>query len=281
MRLIVSVCVAGLIGITGVNPHPAMAQHFDHAVLDTVLVRYVAGGRVDYAALQAERLILDRYLAQVAAVEADEFARWGRPDQIAYLINAYNAYMLETVIDHYPIKGGGLFKGLFHPKNSVRRIKGVFDGIVHRAAGEDLTLDDIEHGLLRAEYKEPRIHLALVCAAMSCPPLREEAYTGDRLGEQFADQAHRFFNDPRHNRIEVARGRVRLSKIFDWFGEDFVVFVPERGYRGSDQVRGVLAFVAQYVPPRFAEFLESGEYRVEFEDYDWTLNDQAIAAASR
>ncbi len=262
MRLILSLCVVGLIGITGVNPHAVMAQHFDHAVLDTVLVRYVAGGRVDYAVLLAERVILDRYLAQIAAVEADEFARWDRPDQIAYLINAYNAYMLETVIDHYPIKG-------------------VFDGIVHRAAGEDLTLDDIEHGLLRAEYKEPRIHLALVCAALSCPPLREEAYTGDRLDEQFADQAHRFFNDPRHNRIEVARGRVRLSKIFDWFGEDFVVFAPEGGYRGSDQVRGVLAFVAQYVPPRFAEFLESGEYRVEFEDYDWTLNDQAIAAASR
>ena len=90
-----------------------------------------------------------------------------------------------------------------------------FDGIRHRAAGEELTLDDIEHGRLRTDYNEPRIHFALVCAALSCPPLREEAYRGDILDEQLDDQGRAFLNDPRENRLERERGRVHLSKIFD------------------------------------------------------------------
>lgn len=263
------------------HPARARAQGFDHSAYDTVLARHVVEGGVDYAALKAERGVLDRYLQRLAAVTRDEFAAWPEPDRIAYLINAYNAYMLQIVIDHYPIDTGGFFQRLFHPDNSVRQIDGVFDGIEHRVAGADLTLDEIEHQRLRENYDEPRIHFALVCAAVSCPPLRAEAYRGGRLDVQLDDQARRFLNDTSANRFDVSEGRVRVSRIFDWYGEDFRGHAPEHGYRVSGNLRGVLAFAARYLPERVARFLERGEYDVEFFDYDWTLNDRTRAAASR
>ncbi len=265
----------------------AAAQEFDHSALDTVLERYVQDGRVDYAALKVEAELLRRYLRQVAAVTAEEFSSWSESSQIAYLLNAYNAYTLVTVIDNYPIKGSSFFKKVTNPKrfafpdNSVRHIDGVFDGLTHRAAGQDQTLDDIEHGMLRANYNEPRIHFALVCAAVSCPPLREEAYRGDRLDEQLDEQGAAFLGDPRLNRFELQRGRVYLSKIFDWFGADFQQYATEAGYGEDERVNGVLNFVARYLSEPIVSFLQSGDYEVHFESYDWTLNDQAIAAGAR
>ncbi len=116
---------------------------------------------------------------------------------------------------------------------------------------------------------------------MSCPPLRDEAYRGDRLEAQLDDQGRAFLTDPERNRYDPAEGRVYLSKIFDWYGEDFRGLAPPDGYRGDEQLRGVLAFVARYVPERIADFLRRGDYRVEFLDYDWTLNDRAAETASR
>lgn len=259
----------------------ATAQGFDYSALDTILTRYVHDGRVDYAALKAHRETLDGYLERVGAVDPGEFTGWAESEQIAFLINAYNGYTLQTIIDHYPIRGGGLLKRLFYAGNSIRQIAGAFDGIQHRVAGEELTLDGIEHGRLRKNYHEPRIHFALVCAALSCPPLRREAYRGERLDAQLDDQAGQFLNDPRDNRFEIDRKRVYLSKIFDWYGEDFARFAPDSGYRGDASLRGVLAFAVRYLPQNVADFLEGGDYRVEFLDYDWTLNDQAIAATAR
>jgi hypothetical protein len=262
------------------------AQSFDHAPFDTVLARFVRDGRVDYAALKIGRDPLDAYLESVAQVAPDDFASWSEVERIAFLINAYNAYTLQTIIDHYPIESGGFFKKLVHPKrfaypdNSIRQVDGAFDGIMHVIAGQEMTLDDIEHARLREEYSEPRIHFALVCAAVSCPPLREEAYRGERLGEQLDDQGRQFINDPRLNRIEIERRQVHLSKIFDWFGEDFRDFAQsDGGYQADQQLNGVLTFVSRYLRERAVSFLQTGDYKVNFLDYDWTLNDQAIAAA--
>jgi hypothetical protein len=278
-----AVSLAGL----GFTSAPVAAQGFDHAGFDTVLSRFVRDGRVDYAALAIGREALDGYLEQVAAVEPAEFAAWPEEEQIAYLINAYNAYTLETVVDHYPIRGSSFFRKLTSPKrfafpaNSIRHIDGVFDGITHTVMGREMTLDDIEHGLLRAEYDEPRIHFALVCAAVSCPPLREEAFGGGRLDEQLDEQGRLFLNDPRLNRFEIERGHVYLSKIFDWFGDDFRDFADESVYASDVKISGVLRFVTRYLRQRTVEFIESAEYRVEFLSYDWTLNDQAVAAATQ
>lgn len=277
---------AGII-LLGLVTAPAAAQSFSHATFDTVLADYVWASRVDYGALQVDREPLDRYLSQLAAVSSEEFEGWAEPDQIAYLINAYNAYTLETIIDHYPIKESGFFKKLIAPKrfafpaNSIRHIDGVFDRIPHRVAGRELTLDGIEHQTLRVNYNEPRIHFALVCAAVSCPPLRTEAYTGDRLNEQLDQQGGAFLNDPRLNRIDPEGREVFLSKIFDWFGDDFRQFAGGWGYAGDEKIGGVLSFISRYLSDRAQRFLEGGDYEVQFLDYDWTLNDQAVAAASQ
>ncbi len=276
---------AAAIIFVGLITTPAAAQSFSHATFDTVLADYVRDSRVDYAALKADRALLDRYLSQLAAVTSEEFEAWPEPEQIAYLINAYNAYTLETIIDHYPIKGSGFFKKLVAPKrfafpsNSIRHIDGVFDKIPHRVVGRELTLDGIEHETLRVNYNEPRIHFALVCAAVSCPPLRTEAYTGDRLDEQLDEQGQAFLNDPRLNRFELEAGEVHLSKIFDWFGDDFRQFAGGAGYAGDEKIAGVLSFVSRYLSDRVQGFLEGGDYEVRFLAYDWTLNDQAVAAA--
>jgi hypothetical protein len=266
---------------------PARAQAFDHATLDTVLALYVQDGMVDYTALKYGRETLDRYLGQVAVVLADEFAGWAEAERLAYLINAYNAYVLATIIDHYPIEGSGFFKKLTSPKrfgipkNSIHHIDGAFDRMRHAVADAQMTLDEIERAAVRVKDGEPRVHFALVRSAVSGPPLREEAYRGDRLDEQLDEQGRRFLNDPRQNRFEVERRRVHLSKIFDWYGEDFEGFASESGYERDRKVNGVLAFVSRYLIGRVSEFIETGEYRVQFESFDWTLNDQAVAASTR
>jgi hypothetical protein len=268
-------------------PEPASGQGIDHAAFDSVLQRFVQDGRVDYAALKVGREGLDDYLSQVAAVTAHEFESWPVNERVAYLINAYNAYVLQTIVDHYPITGSGFFRKLTSPKrfslpaNSIRHIDGAFDAIVHEVAGKEMTLDDIQHGALRTDYAEPRLHFALVSSAVSCPPLREEAFRADRLDEQLDDQARLFLNDPRQNRFEVERGQVHLSQIFEWFGDDFRGFASESGYQGNEKIKGVLAFATRYLRERVASFLETGEYRVRFLSYDWTLNDQAVAAATQ
>ena len=282
-----AVLFAFTMAITVGAPGRTSAQGIDQTGLDTVLAYFVQDGRVDYAALQIGRSALDEYIAEVAAVTAEELASWSEADQIAYLINAYNAYALETIIDNYPIKAAGFFKKLTSPKrfslpdNSIRQIDGVFDGIPHKVAGTEMTLDDIEHATLRAQYNEPRIHFALVCAAVSCPPLREEAYHGGRLDEQLDSQGRIFLNDPRLNRFEADRGEVYLSKIFDWFGDDFRQFATDTGYQRDEKVNGVLTFVSRYLVDRVVGLFETGEYKVDFLSYDWTLNDQAVAAATQ
>ena len=282
-----AVLFAFTMAITVGAPERTSAQGIDHAGLDTVLAYFVQDGRVDYAALQIGRAALDEYIAQVAAVTAEEFASLSEADQIAYLVNAYNAYVLETIIDNYPIKAAGFFKKLSSPKmfsfpdNSIRQIDGVFDGILHKVAGTEMTLDDIEHSTLRANYNEPRIHFALVCAAVSCPPLHEKAFRGERLDEQLDSQGRIFLSDPRLNRFETDRGEVYLSKIFDWFGDDFRQFATDTGYQRDEKVNGVLTFVSRYLVDRVVVFLETGEYKVDFLRYDWTLNDQAVAATNQ
>ncbi|MGD8865990.1 MAG: DUF547 domain-containing protein [Gemmatimonadales bacterium] len=284
MKLCWGLLACSLVGLSPAAA-PLVGQSFDHTQLDTVLARFVQDGRVDYAALAIDREGLDLYLDEVATVAPAEFDSWPRKEQVAFLINAYNAYVLETVIDHYPIEGSSFFKKLISPKrfafpdNSIRHIDGAFDGITHKVAGRDMTLDEIEHGTLRAEYDEPRIHFALVCAAVSCPPLREEAYSGSRLDEQLDEQGRLFLNDPRLNRFELERGEVYLSKIFDWFGDDFSGYADDSIQAANGKIRGVLAFVSRYLRERTVEFLRSADYEVHFLSYDWTLNDQAVAAA--
>jgi hypothetical protein len=239
---------------------PVRAQQaFNHAAFDKVLQQHVVEGGVDYASLQPDRAELDTYIARLGAVSEPTFQGWGRNEQIAFLINAYNAIVIQQVLDDYPIRRSAKPGALVRPANSVWQIDGFFDALTHRLLGRDLTLDQIEHEWLRAKLMEPRIHFALVCAARSCPPLRAEAYRAERLAAQLDEQARIFLNDRERNRF--GKNSAQLSEIFKWFGQDF----------GGEA--GLRAYLGKYLNPQLAARMKSGSYGIGFIDYDWTLND--------
>ena len=167
-------------------PTLAAAVDHSHQLFGQVLDQFVRGGLVDYAKLKADPKDLTRYLDELASVPKSEFEKWEQPEQLAFLINLYNAQTLKLVIEHYPVK-------------SIKKIgnilKGPWDQRVVRLWGETVTLNTLEHEILRKDYDEPRIHFALVCAAHGCPPLRKEPYVAERLNSQLEDQGRAFFSN--------------------------------------------------------------------------------------
>ncbi len=238
-------------------------------------LRYVNDqAMVDYRKLKADRSDLDAFVRELADLDPRAYAEWDDKAKIAFWINAYNALTLKVIIDHYPIQPTWPARWRF-PHNSIRQIEGVWDEIEFSVMGKDMTLDQIEHDTLRKDFNEPRIHMALVCAAMGCPPLRNEPYRGDKLDEQFADQASRFFGNPKKFRVDRAKGDVSLSPIFKWFGEDFEETYENKGpiRRRKDTEQAVLNYAVQFLDRRDAEYLRTADYDVEYLDYDWSLNE--------
>jgi hypothetical protein len=251
-------------------------QTFSYADYATVLRTYVNGqGMVDYKAMLAHRQKLDAFASALGKLEPRVYAQWSEKDQIAFWINAYNALTMEAILTHYPIQSSW-FKSLVFPQNSIGQIPGVWDKLQFIVMGRKATLDQIEHEILRKQFNEPRIHLALVCAAMGCPPLRNEPFIGSQLDEQLDDQARRFLSNPKMFRIEVSQGQVYLSPIFKWFGEDFVrTFGTDKELLGHGPAeRAVLAFISRYLGAGDREYLAKGKYEVKYLDYDWSLNEQ-------
>lgn len=250
----------------------AHASDYSDEPYAMVLAKVVTDdGFVDYALLEQEKASLDEYLAIVAAMDPKKVAAWPEADRIAFFMNAYNAYTLKAIIERYPIEDQPR-GSWFHPRNSIRQIPGVWDTLTWKVMGREMTLDDIEHGTLRKEYNEPRIHAALVCAAMSCPPLRNEPYRGKDLDAQLGDQMKRWLASSK-NIIDPAKKRVEVSKIFDWYGKDFKDtsgLIPNV----AEEYRGFIAAMVPYVSKEQAAFLKAGGYRVRFMSYDWTLNNQ-------
>lgn len=249
-----------------------MAQAFDHshAAWQSLLAKHVkpfAGGNassVDYTALKVERAALTAYLASLTTVGEAEYAKWSKPQRLAFLINAYNAWTIELILTKYPdlesIKDlGSLFQSPWKKKFFI-------------LLGQERSLDDIEHGMIRAPgaFDDPRIHAAVVCASIGCPMLRTEAFVAERLDAQLDDGMKRFLADATRNRFDAVSGRLLISKIFDWYGKDF-----EQGHQGYNSLRTTFARHAEQlaVAPEARLRLRNGDYRVEFLDYDWRLND--------
>ncbi len=231
--------------------------HFDHAILDRLLHKHVSeGGWVDYAALKANPADLETYIASLAHAPFDSL---GRDEKLAFLINAYNAFTLKLILEHYPIA-------------SIRDIPSEerWDAKRWRVGPHTWSLSEIEHGQIRPHFVEPRIHFALVCAAIGCPPLRGEAYTATRLEEQLADQAHYVHTHDRWFRYEVGSGSVGLTQLYDWYGSDF------------DQVAGsAVNFAAGYSDTLKNALTSNPAPSVEWLDYNWTLNDVKNRATPR
>ena len=244
--------------------------------LNAVLKKHVDdSGMVDYKALKSDSKKLDAYLASVAAFDPTVYASWPDAKKKAFWMNAYNAITLKSILNKYPIKAG-LLRGLAFPKNSIRQIAGVWDKTQWTVMGRAMTLNDIEHKTLRADFDEPRIHAALVCAAMGCPPLRDEAYAADRLEEQLDEQMRDFLTNPLKFKIDRTSNTVYLSSIFEWYGEDFVTsFGTDTKYKGhSDIERAVLNAIRLHLSEVDRAYLDSASFSIDYLDYDWSLNEQ-------
>ncbi len=249
---------------------------FSYDSYATVLDKHVdEKGMVDYAAMKEHPAELHRFVRALAAVEPKTYEAWDEQAKIAFWINAYNALTLKAIIDHYPIKAG-MLSGLTYPKNSIRQIPGVWDKIQFLVMGERMTLEQIEHKTLRAKFNVPRIHVALVCAAKGCPRLRKEPFLEEKLDAQLGDQSKGFLTDPAKFRIDRDNGKVHLSSIFKWFGGDFIKgHAPTDGFGDHSKAeRAVLNFASTYLPKEQAEYLQAGQYSIEYLPYDWLLNEQ-------
>jgi hypothetical protein len=216
--------------------------------LTATLSARVREGRVDYAGLKKNSADLNAWLAAAAKADESDFKGRSREERLAFLINLYNAATLRLILDHYPIE-------------SIRKIGPVWDPNkvwklpVVKIFGHSVTLNTVEHEMIRPVYKDPRVHFALVCAAKGCPPLRSEAYDGARLNSQLDDQARVFLSQKAKNDASAAGETAYLSPIFKWYMEDF-----------GGSKKSVLIFVKKWLPVE-------ENWAVDWTEYDWSLNE--------
>ena len=250
---------------------PAPGFDHSHHQWDALLQRYVVGSTVRYRVWARDRGGLDAYVRSLTRVTGEQFGEFTEPQKLAFWINAYNAFTIQVVLDHYPIRPHLLS---LSPANSIRQISGVWDDFYLKAGGGRYSLNQIEHEILRAKFGEPRIHVAINCASVGCPPLRQEAFQASRIEEQLEDQATRFARIPLQVRLDRGKKILYVSKIFSWFGADFIGNYSWKGPGRLDAgERAVLAFLHRHLPPEERSFLESTPVRIRYLDYDWHLNE--------
>jgi hypothetical protein len=237
--------------------------------LDDILDVNVRDGYVYYRALKSERATLDAYIASLANIALDTASP---QEQIAFWLNGYNALVLKTVIDHYPIQQ----RTREYPANSIRQIPGAFERETHRLAGRTVTLDQIEQTVLPA-FHDPRLFFALGRGAVGSGRLRSEAYAPDRIEQQLAEDAAECAS--RAQCVEIDRGQnlMRVSSIFSWRRNEFVAAYAERANTGFSErapiERAVLAFIDPRMLTAERELLTRNTFRMEYIPFDWTLND--------
>jgi hypothetical protein len=242
-----------------------------HRPLDQILDLYVRDGMVYYRALQLERSRLDRYVSSLDVSPAT-YQGWSREQQMAFWVNAYNALVLQTVINHYPVRR----KSAEYPAGSVRLIPGGFDRITHRVAGRSLTLDEIEKTVL-PEFKEPRLYLALGRGAVGSGRLRSEAFSADRMARQLDAVAIDFMTHEQMIKIDRANGTLSLTPILSWRDAELIAaYDPGATGRFAERSpieRAIIAFLTPRLLPLEKEFLQQNAFRVVFHPVDWRLND--------
>jgi hypothetical protein len=240
-----------------------------HRPLDTLLDLYVRDGLVYYRALKSDRSRLDGYVAALGRASLDG---WSRDEQIAFWLNAYNALVLRTIIDRYPIRGTS---GQY-PPNSIRQIPGAFERITHQVAGRAVTLDGIERDLL-APFNDPRVFVALGRGSVGGGRLRSEAFTGARLAEQLDEVVREFPQRHELLRVDTMARQLSVTPILSWREQQVVAAYADRAdarfAARSPIERAVVAMIQPYLLPTERAFVEANEFRVVFHPYDWRLND--------
>ncbi|OON70898.1 DUF547 domain-containing protein [Hymenobacter sp. CRA2] len=258
-KILLTVLLTGAVGASLTSfvapaPGPArtvVASPVDHSAYERLLKKYVNDkGLVNYKAWKNDQKELNQYLEQLS--KNPPAASWSKAEQMAYWINAYNAYTIRLILDHYPV---GSIKDI-GSKIQIPLVTTPWAAEFFSIGGQKMSLDDIEHNRLRKQYDDPRVHFALVCASISCPRLRREAYTPAQLDRQLDEQGRDFLNNPAKNK--VGKSEAQLSKYFDWYKGDWT---------GNGQS------VAKWVN-RYSATKMSADAKVSYLDYNWNLNAQ-------
>jgi len=241
----------------------SFGQKVDHSILSNLMKEYNFDGNVNYKGLTTDSR-LTAYLEKLSNANPQKLET--KHAELAFWINVYNAFTIKAIVDNYPIEsindlhsGGRVLSYILSTT--------IWDEDFIKISGKEYSLNDIEHKILRKKYNEPRIHFAIVCASISCPQLRNEAFVASRIDSQLQDQTIQFFNDESKNKFDVENKVAYLSKILDWFSEDF-----------GDNDEKVLLFVSEYVESEISENIKQNldDWTVEYMDYNWGLNDHKI-----
>ncbi|NRB64928.1 MAG: DUF547 domain-containing protein [Saprospiraceae bacterium] len=231
-----------------VKEYVSDSKPVDHSLWDQLTRKHVhPEGYVDYAGFVADSNLLVAYLDMLSENHPND-TYWSRDQQLAYWINAYNAFTVKLIVDHYPVIG------IKEIKNGIPFVNTVWDIKFIRIEGQSYDLNNIEHGIIRQKFNEPRIHFAVNCASVSCPNLRNEAYTAPKLDQQLSEQTYRFLADI--NKNEILEDQLYLSKIFFWYGTDF----KKNGKKVTDFIR------------KYTDHKISDNPKVKYLEYDWNLN---------
>ncbi len=255
-----------LIIIIGCGKADSQAQKTNIAVEDNytayaeLLNKYVEDGKVNYSELKINHTTLD---SLIISLEKSDLNKLTQTQKLAFYINSYNMITLKSIVDAYPVK-------------SIKDINGVWDKKKWVVGGNKLTLNDIEHEILRKEFSEPRIHFALVCASIGCPPLLEEPFLPNSLEDQLTMVSENFAANRSYNKIDIVNKTAMLSSIFDWFGEDFIdkYYDPSVFSNLSKKENASLNFVISQFSIEDQKIMKQIIFKIEYLDYDWSLNDR-------
>lgn len=236
------------------NNSNTFAASFDHGYkdYDLLLKNNVKDGLANYKSIKENPESLNSYLDTLAKVDVTTFNKWSEKQRLTYLINLYNAATIKLIVDNYPVKS---------IKDINKERQGPWKLEVVNLFGKKISLDHLEHEIIRKNYNDPRIHFALVCAAVGCPKLPNEPFVASTLNQQLDNRTKLFLSEKDKNYIDENQKTVYLSSIFDWFASDFIKT------HGS-----VLGFFREYLPAEEAKKINS-DYSLKFSEYDWNLND--------
>lgn len=222
-------------------------EHLNHDQWTAILSKHVSSaGQVDYKGIKDNEAQLDTYLAVLSANHPN--SDWDKKDQLAFWINAYNAFTVKLIVKNYPVVS---IKDL---GGSIYKVNTPWDEKFINIGDKTYDLNNIEHGIIRKDFNDPRIHFAVNCASISCPPLRNEAYVGSKLDAQLDDQARSFINDESKNKI--TKSKAKISKLFTWFKGDF-----------TQDGKTVVDFINKYSKEKITD-----KTKITYFDYDWNLN---------
>lgn len=256
-----------------VSPTDGASLEKTHALFSAQLEKYVTDSGVNYTEWKSHPEPLKEYLRALSKIDKNEYQKLSQDEKLVFWINAYNAYTIKLVLDNYPIRG----TKTYYPTSSIRQIEGFWENNSIELVGRKVTLESMEHDILRRDFQEPRTHFAVVCAAKGCAPISRAAYSASTIDEQLNNAAKAFLSNPKNVKIDYDKKTIEVSSLFKWFPLDFanVVGLGKRFPPPTDD-----EIVASYILSEQPEATlknfgpdDSKAFKVIYKEYDWGLND--------